>query len=389
MHDNFMMSVIEMLIELYDINIILIIPEEKFHRIGGNYFDQKNIEYYLYKVPRLSKLNKGYSYFLTRLVFILKLMHFLYFDNYKKLFIETSHLKQSKISLLALEAYPFGGNRRVRYIIENFSFNYKSLVLHDSRGYGNTIRILRSLNTFKSKVISHLLSFSYIDEINYFDGLVVLGEPLVNEVKKYNKNIHIFPSYFPCKNALIERDKFIKNLPLTNMIFVVPGSVDSKRRNYKYIIDSFINRSHSQYELVFLGKVLDYNIIHYAQRHNVNVKFFDMYVDRIAFELELIRASFVIYSPSPDSNYGETLISGIPSDAFRYGVPLLNLSEETHNNQIEIKSESLPITLDLLLKPESFSDYYKKYGEPAIIQSKNFNILKYKSSIDMVIGLKK
>jgi hypothetical protein len=41
------------------------------------------------------------------------------------------------------------------------------------------------------------------------------------------------------------------------------------------------------------------------------------------------------------------------------------------------------------LKPESFSDYYKKYGEPAIIQSKNFNILKYKSSIDMVIGLKK
>jgi hypothetical protein len=225
----------------------------------------------------------------------------------------------------------------------------------------------------------------FIDRIFYkfqFDEFIVLNETLrVKAESIWRAKTHVIPFSLPDNKMIHKRLNYLKSVKEAQKIsFVVPGNVSSNRVDYKSIIEAFEVYSHEQYELIFLGKVVEWGIIDYANFKKINIVYFNEYVTLDKFDSIFLSTDFAIYKPEIKFNYGETKISGTPYDACRYGVPMINLSTEQFNDfVVEIRHNNLNELLsDLISKNYNYVDCY---GMPSIELSKS--LLKKLNSFEL------
>ena len=384
MHEIFFYSTIEIVRKNYLGRVLVLIPYNKFKKLGKSFFDLNQIEVFIIDyskhydfLKRISLTNKYIGY--------VEILNVLFFKNYKRLFkrIEDIIDHESELSFLALELYPIASNRLVRKLLDSIYFKSKTLFLHNIYGYKNTL-INFDKSTLRKKLLYWLVNVSYKDEVKWFNNILVPMDYLVPEAQREHRlDTYAFPLAIPSKVLLKKREYYLNFLNNEKLTFVVPGSVENFRRDYKKIIESFVGIDVAKYELVFLGKLIDNSLISKCFELGVNLRYYKDYLSSEDYENEFLKCNFAIYSPNLESGYGSRKISGTPSDAFRHGVPLINLSNEEFENQFDIRTQDLKTFVETLIVDE-FS-YKEKYGFPALNISINHDLNQYDDVIKRII----
>jgi len=168
------------------------------------------------------------------------------------------------------------------YKWKKFSPKCKSiLTLHNLRAWSNKKLTLRK-NIFHSadSVVSNFYCRSIL---NKFDYINVVNPTLIPYAKsKFDAKVICIPFSY----AL---DRVIENKKDT-IDFVIPGTVDFRRRDYETVIDAFdvIHEDFQEARLIFLGK----------SKHNITflkyVKTFSEFVPRDVYNSHLRNADFII-----------------------------------------------------------------------------------------------
>ena len=382
MHDIFLMSSLELVRNFFNGSIIVIIPKSKLSRIGEEYFHNLNIKLIDYKTP---KRKIFFPNFISILLHYISSSLFIILGPEKRIFRILDDSLQDVVSFLALEAYPYGGNKFVNRILKKYSFVSKSIVFHDALGYKNTINKHLSHNKLKSFIIYSLMLFTYRQESSLFNRALVLGPALVNVAKKIHHEVIFFPASIPSKKLSRLRLQFLKSVSVKKLHFVIPGIVDSERRNYKAVIEIFSNLDSSKYLLTFLGKTKDYDLVNSALSNNINLKYYEDVLDGDDFEKVMIQASFIIYCPSDKNLYGTSIVSGVPYDSLRYGIPLINLSNEKFPGLFDLGINDLECYLKALFDKDNFIDLYMKTAFEVLHESLLYDISFYEDTINKVL----
>lgn len=220
-----------------------------------------------------------------------------------------------------------------------------------------------------------------------FNKIVVLQDNVKEALKvKYGIDSIIIP-FKLTKSVYIEKRKnFLEDCNEQKIKFVVTGVVDSRRKNYYSIIDAFSVFSKESYELVFLGKVRERDIIDYAKKKNINIKYFDSYLSENEFNNEIITSHFLIGLMSNKSPYGELKTSGIVFDGAPLGVPvIINKENLVLKNGLFIVTQKLEVTLKGIINDFKTGKYYEKYGKPALDKMIENTADKYISNMEELL----
>ena len=208
-------------------------------------------------------------------------------NNYKiiKKFIE----KEKVTEFVMLELY----NEKLKLLMSlNFPFKnmHSILTVHNIHNYFEVDEILLKLYNL-NKVRKYQKKF-----VQNFDKIVVLVDRMKDFLKvNYDIDAYTIPYKLTKLSYIEKRNNFLNDKTLTSKVkFVVPGNVDSKRKNYYSIIDSFSKYNKNKYELVFLGKVIEEKIIEYAKTKKINIKSFKSFIPKNLFNDEIISSHFVI-----------------------------------------------------------------------------------------------
>lgn len=384
MHQVFLYSTIEIVRKHYLGRILVLMPENKYKFMGRIFFDLNQVEVLTINIVKDFHDYKKYNY-LYKLLNYYQVFNILFFKSYRSFFNMLKEIlsQENDVSFLAMELYPLRSNRFVRELLEYYKFTSKTLVLHDVLGYKNSLDLIRK-STFKKKVLFWLINVLYKNEITLFDKLVVPADYLALEAHRIHKlDSYVLPWGIPSFYSLEKRRHYL-TLMVNKMVFLVPGSVDNLRREYRKIIESFHGIENSLYELVLLGKVIDNKIIEEFFKHEINFRYYEEYISNEEYENELLKCNFVIYAPSKNLGYGSIKISGIPMDAFRYGVPLINLSKEKFDHQFVINIENLYNFIKTLFAEDFI--YKKKYGDSALEASFSHDLNQYASVVENIVN---
>jgi len=154
-------------------------------------------------------------------------------------------------------------------------------------------------------------------------GHYVFGDQIVRPSDSHARLV------FPAKPIDIEelesRSQKLRNSLKERVVFTVPGSVDSRRRNYETIIKCFEEIDFDNFDLIFLGKLVDKRVMELLSRTAIKdkIKTFDRRISEEKFEYWIRETDFVLAPLSEIPPYGKYKISGNPGDALSAGLPLI------------------------------------------------------------------
>lgn len=223
--------------------------------------------------------------------------------------------------------------------------------------------------------------------LSKFNKIVVLQDNMAKTLKvKYGVDALIIPGKLTKTVYIEKRKNFLEEYNKQKIKFVVPGSVESKRKNYYSIIDTFSVFSKEFYELVFLGKVIERDIIDYAKKKNINLKYFDSYLSENEFNNEIITSHFLIGLIPNEMPYGELKASGVIFDGPSLGVPvIINNEKLALKNGLFIVTQNLESTLKEIINNFETNKYYKKYGKPGLDKMIENTAEKYISNMEKLL----
>lgn len=327
----------------------------------------------LYSNVKFIKLNENLSFKKTPVKASLNSI-----KNYLKI---KKAIKKNKIdNFVVLEIY----DKKLQ-ILMSFDFSFKNLnkvlTIHNIHRYFKIDENLtRKYNLQSPKKFQ-------IRFLRKFNKIVVLQDNMVKTLKlKYGVDSIIIPGKLTKSVYIEKRKKFLENFNKQKIKFVVPGGVESKRKNYYSIIDTFSVFSKESYELVFLGKVIEKDIIDYAKKKNINLKYFDSYLSENEFNNEIITSHFLIGLMSNEMPYGELKASGVIFDGASLGVPvIINNENLVLKNGLFIVTQNLESTLKEIIDEFETSKYYEKYGKPALDKMIENTAEKYISNMEKLL----
>jgi hypothetical protein len=362
MHDEFLLTVFRLL-DLSVNKAIVFIPKKKLLRLSSLIPNNYNVAFIFYSEFHPISIKGPISLFKNRIKYaaflILNLLGYSTFESNENIYFNPD----TDYQLLALEFYSPISNRIIKSMEKKNKVTKRSLVLHNIHGYYQStlsLKIIDKIDLLFNKII--------------FDEYIVLSKSLVPQTRiKYNKKVNVIPYSIPTEMIISLRLQQLENLfNETKIKFIVPGSVDTSRRDYSSIINAFKLLPNSKYELIFLGEVIDREIIVNAIKENINIVFFEKYVNHEIFENMILNSHFMIYCPSYVSGYGVKKVSGIPFDSSKYCIPMINLSLNESFNELllEINTKNLSETIQELLNLDN-KDYKNIYGLTSISIARN------------------
>ena len=148
---------------------------------------------------------------------------------------------------------------------------------------------------FKKNILhtadSFVASFYSNRIINKFTYLNVVNESLLLSANKKFPDKDIFSIPFSVANDTVKTDE------KKTIDFVIPGTVDSRRRDYETVLDVFdvLQRDYKNIRLILLGKC-DQNI------KQKNVITFNKYVSKVEYDEYLRNSDFIITSSHPSTS---------------------------------------------------------------------------------------
>lgn len=295
-------------------------------------------------------------------------------------------VKQNKIELLFLNT-----------ISDNFIFY--SLLMRRLKNVRVILTLHMINNLFETKwklslrrLIRNIGKKMLVKSIKEFNVLSETMLPQLREKLPSSKTIHCIPG------AIFENSSLQKNPPelSTPIRIVIPGSIDSKRRNYdsafellhlanneNIIIEViFLGRFHGDYGKKILLKCKNWNLA------NTNLKFYEEgTIDQQEFDEILQNADF-IFTPSVINTiidddvkevYGETISSGNVSDVIRHAKPFIIPRQLQIDHYLEKSCIRYSQVEDILNILVSFRNNPALYGEitnSALTSSQNYSIEK-------------
>lgn len=152
---------------------------------------------------------------------------------------------------------------------------------------------------------------------------MVLSESIKKELGYLtDKKIFVYPDLLPSTDIIFKRKNYLStNYPKVMKISIV-GTVDSELRDYYGLINQ-LARLDFDYELAFLGKSKDLEIVNFAKQKIKRFRYYDSFVSHEDMALEMIDTSYIITGITNDV-YQSNRISGNMYDSVRFGVPLIS-----------------------------------------------------------------
>ena len=357
LHDIFLITFIDIYLRmnLNNRNLIILIPYSKFSRIRyyiNDLNDEKKskIKFKKFIAPLVS-LESNIARFINIFIHIFNLFYVWRFiiKARKVFFLDYSYAKTDNLKLkFALNR---SNNREVYIVLHNLVF------------------------------FDHLSSLKIGSKINSIN-LIVLSDTLKSNLEKITDlKSFVFPFSIPNKEFLEKRQKAINNNKMNFLKIIVAGSVESTRRDYYKIVD-ILSNSEFDFELVYLGKIVDKDIIDYSKDKILNLKYFKNQLTDLEFSTEMLTANY-IFTWISNELYQSKKISGSMYDSIMYGVPLIsNKIEFSHDNNLNIVFDNAEKIKEYLYS-SLYSNNWKKDANKAIFKSKEF--LNKVSSIDFEI----
>jgi len=228
---------------------------------------------------------------------------------------------------------------------------------NDAEKYGlKNVRLKKYQNRFMRK----------FDKYTVMDGNVKMF--LMN---CYKINAEVLPYKVTNSEFIRKRYEFLSISKREKPRLLVPGAVQSSRRDYKKIIDTFSEIRDHPYELVFIGKIYESWVVEYAAEKKVKIKYIEDYLTEEEFNEEAIHSHFILDFVPQHSPYGTLKVSGAQLDGFTLGVPIVvNKKEMVSENGEFIYADNLTLTLQQILSDYEDGKYVEKYGLPALEKMK-------------------
>lgn len=196
-------------------------------------------------------------------------------------------------------------------------------------------------------IIKQLLFKTIKKSIN---GIIVISQTVKEYIisnNLFNKQIYYFPfANFSGEQHLNHKANFDEPI-----IFTIPGTINSERRNYLLFLEVFIkllNEDNLKFKLVLLGKVIklgnkEQNLINEINKKSPNtVLLWRKFIDEKSFENWLLSSNYligninVLYTENTVTEiYGESKETGVLFLMLRYGIPTFFPKEYKFSNVYE------------------------------------------------------
>lgn len=273
------------------------------------------------------------------------------------------------------------------YLLKKFNPKKILLTLHDINNFFTAsfgVKIKKNIRTLGKKLLHNLI-----------DGFLVntfLMKQYIEENKFTRKNVYHLP-------LVLYKSQFSENR--NKISFVIPGSIDERRRNYDFLLNALEEISNKNVEFTFAGGPVGkygneiINRINKLLTRGFKIIYFKEEVSEKEFQ-EIINNASALISPLVHTTaihdninevYSVSKTSGNINDAIRNAKPLLlpiyiNVPAEIKSSCIFYTSEiELVHILNNLINDKKVLNYY---NSEAISNASNFskeNIFKLFSNI--------
>ena len=349
--------------------------------------------------------------------YILKLLC----DNFNEVSFLTSSKIKSDINIK---------NSNLNFIIENEKHIYKAYIkniklinsfenLITDEYYGlfyrlrnikfnnqNKYLIIHNVSKWTSFVTNPFFYFkNFFDQyyrkffLKQFENLITVAPNLLKELKnKTNKNIFLIPFNF---SELSRNFNYVKK---DYCRIVIPGLVDSRRRNYIQLLKTikifYAKYPKSKIIFDFLGKInkqkepkIFYEINLINEKFNNKILFYTKFIEDKTFENNILKSDFIlsnlkpyIYKQGFKEKYGLTKESGVSYIIYKYSKPgivpnwqrvFINFENqlvnfETYSDLIRIFSSIDNGLYDLTLLNKNAKHNFKSFNNNLIKETEIF-----------------
>lgn len=378
-HDNITLSLITALWD-YSEKIVIILPLSKLIRIQNSL--NNDLKKHLFSYSHNRK-NTSIKYPFLRILENFKiLLSFLFFYNIRiSIFLKTLNLKNNSSILICQESYSRFTSPAISKIQKVLTSKvFKSiLVIHNLDVDSLFSNQNSSLETYKN------LHFKNSNLYRKFDNYIFFSESLIKKLpNSFLKKSVYLPAYFTDEYILKKRVQFIQFRNEKSLRrLVIPGYVDSKRRDYEGILNVLSGTNKELFELIFLGSIIEEDIIDKFKSNNINIEFFDNFLNAEDFRDVLINSDLIIYKQPLQNRYGVSKMSGIPFDAGVYGLPLVVIDDYLVDDSIEILRVKSSYELNQLITNTNGSLDFAI--SEAIKKMENFSIKTHRKSIEKLL----
>jgi hypothetical protein len=221
----------------------------------------------------------------------------------------------------------------IKWLIEGKKSSKKILfIIHNSQLWGKS-HFKKSEEQYKNlaKYLYLYINNKMMESIKKklppkIDGVITLDKYVTLPKILKTKKRFVMPNRL--SNGYLNQSQEKNNIDTIN--FIVPGTVDTVRRNYKLIFNTFnlLLKNNPYYSkkirLILLGKLSDPNIkkeIIFSPIKTIT-KFYESFVEEAEFDCQFTNAHYTIISTNSNSPYGKYKISGALGDSFAYGIPV-------------------------------------------------------------------
>lgn len=183
----------------------------------------------------------------------------------------------------------------------------KILIVHNANRWTSNI-----LNPFNKYFIDQFFKFKFLKQI---DSIVTLEPNVQSHFLSRRKDKPVFFLPFSTTEEFIQN---VKKEPSKLIKILIPGTIDSERRNYKDLLDVFetyISKNQdSNIRLSFLGRIFsdkDQNIGEISDKINLKygtrIKYWNAFIDQKEFDEEIENADLIL-----SNIYPKIRVQGIP-----------------------------------------------------------------------------
>ncbi len=280
------------------------------------------------------------------------------------------------------------------YRLSNIQLNNVIMIIHNFNKWFSFIPPFKNFKLF----IDHFFRFNILKKV---DSYIAISPLVKSKIKKVSsKNVHFLPFEFSNKNVKKSReDNLIK--------IVIPGMVDSKRRDYNSLLNSifdFLKQNNKcKIRFIFLGRIIKENeslifekIININNKYCDIIEFYEEYISSEKFNEKIISCDYIlsnlkskIEKQGYNEYYGKTKESGISYLLYKYSKPgiipnwqitlndldnqLIKYSNKTDLKNILIKINKNQInTLKLIKNAELNKFRFNKYIKEETLKFRNY-----------------
>ena len=190
----------------------------------------------------------------------------------------------------------------------------------------NGDQMIRTLDKLygQSFTINFLFKRNWNNAMKYCDGINVYSSLIKDRIRdRVNKKIFVAPNAYFKKNILLKNDSNNK------LLVIIPGRIDTRRREYDWI-DNIPNNLSNKIEIVFLGKARTEEDMNYVSKLNDKgfiqiVKSVGQLIEHKIFD-NYINSADILFVPLRELNHEFRKFDrnlGPYFDSIRFGKPLI------------------------------------------------------------------